>query len=418
MTKAVITNKRPVLLFTIMGLLVGSAFLFIGVALCHGKDSLCAEVKIEIKQELTLERQAFDAHMRINNGLTHISLEDVKITVRFTDADGHVILATSNPNDTSARFFIRVDTLTNINDISGSGNVAPSTSADIHWLIIPAPGASNGIESGALYYVGANLTYTIGGKTHETIVSPDYIYVKPMPKITLDYFLPSEVFGDDAFTQTIEPPIPFSLGVRVKNSGHGIARKLSIESAQPKIVENEQGLLIGFAIINSRVNGKRATESLLADFGDIAPNTSKTARWTMTCSLSGRFVKFDADLSHSNELGGTVTSLVEAVKTHFLVRDVFVDAVGRDHILDFLAKDGDVYRVYESESMEKEVVDQTPYSSLTYIGTKNGRSSHRLTTSANKGFLYVRLPDPYKGGKVIYSAVRKGSSRKRRDEPA
>jgi len=30
-------------------------------------DSVCARVKLEIRQELTLERQAFDAHMRIGN---------------------------------------------------------------------------------------------------------------------------------------------------------------------------------------------------------------------------------------------------------------------------------------------------------------------------------------------------------------
>ena len=48
-------------------------------------DTLCAEVKIEIAQELTLERQAFEAHMRINNGLTHLALEDVSVTVNFAD---------------------------------------------------------------------------------------------------------------------------------------------------------------------------------------------------------------------------------------------------------------------------------------------------------------------------------------------
>jgi len=40
-------------------------------------DSVCARVKIEIKQEMTLERQAFDAHMRITNGLSHIALQNV-----------------------------------------------------------------------------------------------------------------------------------------------------------------------------------------------------------------------------------------------------------------------------------------------------------------------------------------------------
>lgn len=35
----------------------------------HAQESVCARVKIEIKQELTLERQAFDAEMRITNSL-------------------------------------------------------------------------------------------------------------------------------------------------------------------------------------------------------------------------------------------------------------------------------------------------------------------------------------------------------------
>ena len=56
-------------------------------------DSVCAEVKLEIGQELTLERQAFDAHMRINNGLTHITLENVNVEVRFSDEEGNSVLA-------------------------------------------------------------------------------------------------------------------------------------------------------------------------------------------------------------------------------------------------------------------------------------------------------------------------------------
>ena len=406
MRKAVVTKKRPALLLWIMCLAALVFSLFYGPAPSHAADSLCAEVKIEIKQELTLERQAFDAHMRIKNGLFHIAIKDVSVAVKFTDADGNTVLATSDPDDASARFFIRVDTMTNISDVSGVGKVAPSTTADIHWLIIPAPGASNGLESGTLYYVGATLSYTIGGEANQTVVVPDYIYVKPMPEITLDYFLPSEVYGDDAFTQAIEPAVPFSLGVRVNNSGHGTARKLKIESAQPQITENEQGLLIGFAIVGSQVNGKPVTDTLLIDFGDIAPSTSATARWIMTCSLSGRFVKFDADFSHSNELGGAVTSLINAVETHFLVHDVWVDLAGRDQILDFLAKDGDFYRVYESESMESPVTDQSGASSLSYIGTQNDRPAYKLTTPINVGFMYVKLPDPYNGSKTIHSAVR------------
>ena len=354
-----------------------TAFLLLSLSLFPSSslgadESLCARVKIEIRQELTLERQAFDAHMAINNGLTNITLENVDIDVRFSDKDGNSVLASSDPDNPDALFFIRVNTMEGISNIEGTGTVAPSSTADIHWLIIPAPGASNGLEQGALYFVGATLKYTIGGKENVTEVSPDYIYVKPMPEMVLDYFLPNDVYGDDPFTPEVEPPIPFSLGVRVKNNGTGTAKSLKIDSAQPKIVDNDQGLLVNFTLTGSEVNGQPATNSLLVNFGDIKPNTSGTGRWTMTCTLSGKFVDFKATFSHSDELGGQLTSLIDAVNTHFLIHDVLVDLSGRDAIKDFLAKDGGTYKVYESGSVDTEVLDQSASSSLSVLNRKQG----------------------------------------------
>jgi len=288
----------------------------------YAQSSLCARVKIEIQQELTLERQAFDAHMAITNDLEQISLENVGVEVSFSDGEGNTVRASFDPNDTSALFFIRISSMQNIQSVDGTGTVSPLSSADIHWLIIPAPGAAKGLETGTMYYVGATLTYTIGGEEHETMVSPDYIFVKPMPEMTLDYFLPSDVFGDDPFTPEIEPPVPFSLGLRILNKGKGTARNLKIDSAQPMIVENLQGLLIDFIIEGSEVNGAQATKSLLADFGDLPPEESAVCRWIMTCSLTGRFVEFSAEFSHSDELGGELTSLIDSINTHFLIHDV------------------------------------------------------------------------------------------------
>ena len=369
-------------------------------------DSVCAEVKIEIKQELTLERQAFDAHMRINNGLSGISLENVDIDVTFYDEDGEPVLASFDPDNTDALFFISIDSMENIDNVDGAGTVQASTSTDIHWLIIPATGSSNGVEQGTLYFVGATLSYTIGGEEYVTEVAPDYIFVKPMPELTLDYFLPTDVYGDDAFTPEIEPSIPFSLGIRVGNNGSGVARSLKIDSAQPKITDNDQGLLVNFVIEGCEVNGNPATPSLLADFGDIEPNRSGIARWIMTSSLSGQFVEFNAKYSHSNELGGELTSLLEAVNTHFLVRDVLVDLPGRDAIRDFLAKDGEVYRVYESDSVATNVLDQSASSSLQLEGTYGSEVHYTLATPITAGFMYVQLPDPFSGQKILKSVVR------------
>ena len=387
-------------------------FLFIVLFPVSGRpESICAKVKIEIRQELTLERQAFDAHMRINNGLTNTSLNNVKVKVFFKDEDGNDIAATNDPSNTAAVFFIRRDG----GGISGFSNgewtiepVSPASSSDLHWLIIPAPGSADGIKKGKLYYVGAVLTYTIGGEENKIEVTPDYIFVKPLPQLELDYFLEENVYGDDAFTQEIEPPVPFTLGVRVKNFGRNTAKNLKIDSAQPKIVENTQGLAIGFEIKECQVNGELFPDTLLADFGDIEPDTAGVARWKMTCSLSGRFTEFDAIVTHADELGGELTSLLkqENLHTHLLIKDVLVDIAGRDDIHDFLAKHGDLFRVYESQCIDTVVEDRSSMSSIEYLSTSGALISYRINTSQFDNFLYIKLADPRHGEMLLKDAVR------------
>jgi hypothetical protein len=41
--------------------------------------AICAQVKIEILQELTLEREAFEARMTINNGMPGVALENLSV---------------------------------------------------------------------------------------------------------------------------------------------------------------------------------------------------------------------------------------------------------------------------------------------------------------------------------------------------
>jgi len=365
-------------------------------------DSLCATVKIEILQELTLERQAFDARMKINNGLDTIALQNVDVTVQFADDDGNPVSATSDPNDTSALFFIRLDSMDGISDVSGGGTVAPASAAEIHWLIIPAAGAAGNQPQGKRYQVGATLHYTMGGEPKDVDVVPDWITVTPQPRLVLDYFLTKDVFADDPFTPLIEPPEPFTLGVRVRNNGFGVARSVAIDSAQPKIVENDLGLLIGFVLTGSFVDDQPAAPTLRIGFGDIAPQTSRVGRWVMETTLSGKFTEFSAQFSHADSLGGRLTSLIDTVNTHFLVRDVRVDLPDRDHVRDFLALDGDTLRVYESDSVDTAVTDQSSYSSLSPLGG----DSYLLSTPLTSGMLFVRLPDPYAGTMEIRSVLR------------
>jgi len=365
-------------------------------------DSICALVRIEIEQTLTLERQAFDARMVITNHQDAVELTDVRVDVLFTNDQGNSILASSDPDNTEATFFIRVDSLRNISDVSGTGTVPPNTEAEAHWLIIPAPGAGGTIESGKRYDVGASLTYTQNGVAKEIAVAPDLIFVKPLPLLNLDYFLTQDVIADNPFTAPIEPPEPFVLGVRVANNGGGAAYNLSIDTAQPKIIENQLGLLIDFNITGAQLDNQPVEPVLLMDFGDIAAGHARAGRWQMETNLSGTFIDFDATFSHADDLGGRLTSLIDTIDTHLLLSEVLVDLPGRDNVDDFLARDGDTLRVYESESVDTLVEDLSASSSLTVL------ADDRLNAAvpATLGMHYVAFSDPYNGSKSLVSAYR------------
>lgn len=374
----------------------------------NAEDSLCARVKIEIKQELALERQGFDAEMKINNGLDTMAIDNVSISLSFVDDAGVAVKATSDPNDTTAQFFVNVTSLDNVigSDIHGGGSVAPATTGDIHWLIIPAPGTGGTSPSGKMYLVGATLNYTLAGEAKSVTVVPDSIYVKPMPLLTLDYFLTKEVIADDPLTPAVEPPEPFTLGVRVRNSGAADAHNLTIDSAQPKIVDNQQGLLINFLLNGSYLDDQSVNNTLLLNFGDVLAGKARVGRWIMQTSLAGQFVDFTAEFSHSDDLGGTLTSLIQAVNTHFLVHDVKVDLAGRDSVRDFLALDGDTYRVYESDLVDTVVNDVSAASTLNSSTNAQGQAVYRLTTPVLAGFVYAKLADPYTGTRTLAQIVR------------
>lgn len=378
-------------------------------------ETVCAQVKLEIQQELTLERQAFDAMMRINNGLDSTAIEDVNISVSFRDEQGVNVSASSDPNDTSASFFIRLDRMDNITDVSGTGAVAPATTAEIHWLIIPAPGAAGDQPAGKLFFVGATLSYSLAGEIKTVQVTPDFITVKPLPKLTLDYFLTREVVGDDPLTPEIEPSEPYTLGVRISNNGIAEASQVKIDSAQPRIVSNDQGLPISFTILGASVQDAPVVPDLRLDFGTIPGNSQKTGRWSMLSSLAGQFIEFNASFSHADELGGQLTSLLEATNTHFLVRDVRVDLLGRDSIRDFLTKDLDLYRVYESSGEDNPVTDQSTQTQLSLLSTQGDSLDYQLSHPAVAGFTYVSLPDPHQGTKAIHEVLRSDGKRLSQD---
>lgn len=359
---------------------------------------------MEILQELTVERVAFDARMGLTNGIAEYPLENIRVDITIRDLNGNI------KNDL---FFVRPPILAGISGtMDGTGLVPASSKGESHWLIIPSVGAGYVMMDGALkqvgveYLVGATLSYTVNGVKEVVSVNPAKITVKPMPQLVLDYFTPYKVLGDNPFTSQVEAPVPYPLAVRVLNDGYGQAANLKIDSAQPKILDNKQGLLVSFRILGASVNDSPVSPSLTVNFGNLPSKKVATASWEMISTLSGTFTEFKTSVSHSSELGGELTSLVKEPQSHYLTHMVKVNLPGRDGRLDFLADVNDTSgTIYESEipAGSSDMADAS--SRVTVISTLESPARPTPTKAqvtlklptGTAGWVYTKLPDPSLG---------------------
>src|ERR1035441_2824404 len=307
----------------------------------HGQQQhqgLCASVKIVIQQQLILERVGFDARLEISNNDGTDPITDFSATLTF---ENPALTTNVTPSDASSLFFVQTPTFENVNSVSGDGVIAPTTTAAIHWFIIPKITAGGMSPDGVRYQIGCRLAGKLRGAdipADVILAVPAQIYVKPEPQLQITYFQPRDVQGDDPFTPEVDSPVPFTLGVLVKNVGYGIAHSVNINSQQPKIVAAANNLLLVAQLLGARVNDSPLeTANLNVNLGDILPGQTRKGAWDMITSLSGEFVEFKASYTHASELGGQDTSVIQSMNAYFIAHEVLDDQPGRDAIKDFLA---------------------------------------------------------------------------------
>jgi uncharacterized membrane protein len=272
---------------------------------------VCATVQLQINQQATVARSAFQASFELDNQKPADTLQNVSVNLDVQDMSG---------NDATSLFFISAPTLSGLTAVDGTGTLAPDTSGTAGWTIIPTnAAAANGITQ---YLVGGTLSYTDDGYTVTIPVLPSEITVYPAPSLHVQYFLQQDVYGDDPFTPQVETPQPFGLGIMVTNTGPGDAGDFTITSSQPEIIDNQKGLLINFNIIGAQVGNQPVAPSLTADLGTIASGQTVEGDWLMTSSLDGTFISMDAAYQHSDALGGEATSIIDSVDIHDMVHMV------------------------------------------------------------------------------------------------
>ena len=374
------------------------------------QQGLCARVKIVILQELTLERIGFEATLEVSNNDGQDPVTDFYASLTFEDpaqsTNGVV-------NDASSLFFVRSPTFDGINSVNGDGVIAPTAKGTIRWFIIPKPTAGGTTPNGIRYRVGCRLAGKMRGVDIPADVLyavPAPIYVKPDPQLDITYFQPRDVQGDDPFTPEVESPIPFTIGVLVKNSGYGPARKVKIESQQPKIVENMGALLLVAQLLGARVSDQLVTPtSLTVNLGDIPPGEARKGAWDMITSLSGEFVEFKASYTHASELGGQETSLIKSLNAYFILHEVLNDQPGRDAIKDFLTMRTNAQDLIPDSLFESEanILPVNYLTNVTVGGSAGPGGSFPVTLVADKAsWAYLRMDDPGQAKLPIASVVR------------
>jgi hypothetical protein len=271
------------------------------------EGGICARVKLETDQTAVVTRNAFDARLELDNS-DMMPLTQIGLTLLIRDASG---------NDATSLFVINPPTLSGLTDVNGQGTLAENSVGTASFILIPTNDAAP--DGPTQYFVSAILNYDDEGATLSVPFTAQSITVLPNPSLTIRYFQQRDVIGDDPFTPRIEPSQPFALGVQVENVGAGTAGNFSITSAQPKIIDNQKGLLVNFQIIGTQVDGQNVSPSLTANFGDISPGGVATAVFLMESSIQGQFIDYSASFENLDGLGNPQVSIINSVEVHELI---------------------------------------------------------------------------------------------------
>ncbi len=356
--------------------------------LAEPSGGICARVKLKIEQEAVIARDAFRATLDIVNN-TGLPLTNVTVDIIVYRPDGTVA---------TDLFGISAPTLADLTGVNGTGRINPASTGSASWNILPSIDAAP--VAPVTYAVGGSIRYVQDGIAVTVPLALVSITVHPLAQLQLTYFHQRDVLGDDPFTDEIEPSVPYSLAVMVRNTGNGIARNLRVTSAQPQIVENEKGLFIDFQIIATEVAGRNLVPSLTANFGDVLPGAITIGQWLFKSTLQGLFTSYSASFEHLDNLGDPRLSLIQSVEIHELIRVVRAMGSFEDGLPDLLVNDFPDFEdlpdtLYLSDGRVQSVSIVQTGSVSSAVSASNLQVT--LVSPMPSGWSYLRLVEPANG---------------------
>jgi beta propeller repeat protein len=374
------------------------------------QQGVCAPVRMQILQQLTLERVGFMATLTITDNTGNNPITDFAANLTF---ENPLLSSNGTVNDSSSQFFVQPPTFQNIQDVSGNGVIQPGQTATISWFIIPTVSSGGTNANGVIYNVAASLGGSVNGvaiPSSELQVIPAQITVAPDAQLQITYFTPRDTIGIDPYTG-LGSPVPFTFGVLVQNVGYGPAQSVIINSQQPQIAANVQNLPLVAQLLGSRVNDSPLSNAnLTVNLGNLNPGQTTKGAWDMITAISGTFLSVSATYTHSTALGGQETSLIQSVNAYLFLHEVLDDQPGRDSVRDFLTDTAGTLDAIDNlipDSLYESQGGVYPVNMLPNAAVSGSGLSCQVNLSANiAGWGYMRLNDPNQAKLPIASVVR------------
>ena len=357
----------------------------------------CATVKLEIEQKLVMTRQAFRGTLTIDNATAN-DLTDINLDVIVENLLGE--------QATRHEFQINFESIDGFEgSLEGPWTLGPNAKGVVTILFIPTKFAAP--DTLTTYAFGGNLSW-FDGSTYQTRgLYPVKLQVKPSPELDLTYFMQQDIYGDNPLTkEVVEPTIPAEFSVLIHNKGKGDATNIRMMTKQPKIVENEKGLMADFTIVSSSLNGGEkamALDSLIAtQFGDIPAGGSSYATWDLTSSLLGHFIDYDISVNHVTSYGNPDLSLLDQVTIHELIHSVNA-RFGEQDLRAWVCNDfedghSEPDHIYFSNGTDEPMVTLSTTTTVTVLDETRCRVS---VTVPQKEWFYTAVADPTGGASQI-----------------
>ena len=388
---------------------------FVGHLQEHNGNSVCATIKLQIAQTMTLTRQAFRGTLTIENGSESAQMTDIKLRLKVMNSRGETA--------TAREFEMHVESLDGFQgeaDFDSGWTLSTDQKGTATIFFMPTKYAAP--VKPVDYSFGGTLSYTEpeSGTRVTRELFPVTLTVKPTPELDLTYFMQRDIWGDDPLTEDmVEPMVPAEFAVLINNKGYGEAANVKMLTEQPKIIENEKGLFVDFEILSSQLNGEDKVmamgQSVATEFGTIPARQQKWAQWALQSTLLGHFVSYKIEATHVTSYGNPDLSLLDQVTIHELIHGFTrpTDTGQRGWLVNDELDDQDTPdMIYFSDATTADVKR-----AVTADISQQSDNMHYLlsVTPGKEGWTYGSLEDPTEGHQRLVSVVRQ---RDKREMPA